>query len=68
MAKRKKKRRIKLVRVLFLIIILLAILFGISLILDLKVSNVIVKGNTLYSDWEIIKMAGLDDYPSTFEN
>lgn len=68
MAKRKKKRRIKLVRVLFLIVILLAILFGISLILDLKVSNVIVKGNTLYSDWKIIKMAGLDDYPSTFEN
>ena len=26
-------------------------------------SNVIVKGNTLYSDWKIIKMAGLDDYP-----
>lgn len=68
MAKRKKKRKLKLVRVLFFIIILGIILYGVSLILDLKVSNVIVKGNTLYSDWDIIKMAGLDDYPSTFEN
>lgn len=67
MAKR-KKRKLKLVRVLFLIIIIGLILYGVSLILDLKVSNVIVKGNTLYSDWEIIKMADLDDYPPTFEN
>lgn len=67
MAKR-KKRKLKLVRVLFLIIIIGLILYGVSLILDLKVSNVIVKGNTLYSDWEIIKMADLNDYPPTFEN
>ena len=67
MAKR-KKRKLKLVRVLFLIIIIGLILYGVSLILDLKVNNVIVKGNTLYSDWEIIKMADLDDYPPTFEN
>lgn len=67
MAKR-KKRKLKLVRVLFLIIIIGLILYGVSLILDLKVSNVIVKGNTLYSDWEIIKTADLDDYPPTFEN
>ncbi len=67
MAKR-KKRKLKLVRVLFLIIIIGLILYGVSLILDLKVSNVIVKGNTFYSDWEIIKMADLDDYPPTFEN
>ena len=58
MAKR-KKRKLKLVRVLFLIIIIGLILYGVSLILDLKVSNVIVKGNTFYSDWEIIKMADL---------
>ena len=67
MAKR-KKRKLKLVRVLFLIIIIGLILYGVSLILDLKVSNVIVKGNTFYSDWEIIKMADLVDYPPTFEN
>ena len=31
--------------------------------MDIKINNIIVKGNVLFSDLEIIKKAGLSDYP-----
>ena len=49
----------------FLFIILM--LLGIAFLTDIKINNIVIKGNSLYSDWEIIEMARLDDYPSSLK-
>ena len=69
MAKKRVKRR-KLKRKSFLILfVIILIIIGILLFLDnLKIKSINVSGNTLYSEWEIIEKAGLDDYTSTLRN
>ncbi len=69
MAKKKVKKR-KLHKKRFLIFILI-VLFILGLFFDLrqiKITNIKVSGNTLYSEWEIIKKAGLSNYPSSLDN
>ena len=36
--------------------------------MDIRINNVIVKGNVLFDDYDIIKKAHLDDYPSSLGN
>ena len=69
MARRKvkKKRKLKIKNVLLVLIILIIILLGLAFLTDVKINNIVIKGNTFYSDWEIIKKAGLDDYPSSLK-
>ena len=66
MAKR-KKRKIKKKSIIILLVFITFILLTISFMTDIKINNVIVKGNVLFSDYEIIKKAGLDDYPSSLK-
>ena len=63
----KKKRKLKVRKLFTVIFIFTLILLGLAFLTDVKINNIIVKGNTLYSDWEIIKMAKLDDYPSSLK-
>ncbi len=63
----KKKRRLKVKKLMLFIIIVVGILLALAFLTDVKINNIIVKGNTLYSDWEIIEMAELDDYPSSIK-
>ena len=69
MAKKKvKKRKLHKKRFLIFILIVLFILglfFGLR---QIKITNIKVSGNTLYSEWEIIKKAGLSSYPSSLDN
>ncbi len=60
----KKKRKLKLKNIFFVFFIVFVFLLGLSFFSDIKINNIVVKNNVLYSDWEIIKKAGLDDYPS----
>ncbi len=64
----KKKRKIKGKSIIILMLIIVLIGFIISYMYNLKISVITVKGNTLYSEWEIIKLAGLEDYPSSMQN
>ncbi len=66
--KRIKKRKLKIKSFLILFIIILIITGGILFLDNLKITTITVSGNTLYSEWEIIELAGLDDYPSTLRN
>lgn len=63
----KKKRRLKVKKLMLFIIIVVGILLALAFLTDVKINNIIVKGNTIYSDWEIIEMAELDDYPSSIK-
>ena len=63
----KKKRKLKVKNLLIVLLIFIVILLGAAFLTDVKLNNIIVKGNSLYSDWEIIEMAGLSDYPSSLK-
>ncbi len=63
----RKKRKLKVKNLLIVLLIFIVILLGVAFLTDVKLNNIIVKGNSLYSDWEIIEMAGLDDYPSSLK-
>lgn len=63
----KKKRKLKVRKLFTVVFIFTLILLGLAFLTDVKINNIIVKGNNLYSDWEIIKMAKLDDYPSSLK-
>lgn len=65
--KMKKKRKIKVKNVLFLFVFIVLILLGLAFLTDVKINNIVIKGNSLYSDWEIIEKAGLSDYPSSLK-
>ena len=63
----KKKRKLKVKNLLIVLLIFIVILLGVAFLTDVKLNNMIVKGNSLYSDWEIIEMAGLSNYPSSLK-
>ena len=69
MARKKvnKKRRLKIKTILLCLIVVVLILLVLSFLTDIKINNIVIKGNTLYSDWEIIEKAGLEDYPSSLK-
>ncbi len=66
--KRTKKRKIKGKSVLIAFIMVILFTLLLIYIYSLKISVITVKGNTLYSEWEIIKLAGLDNYPSSMKS
>ncbi|MBR3897988.1 MAG: FtsQ-type POTRA domain-containing protein [Bacilli bacterium] len=67
MAKR-KKRKLKTKSVIILVAIITTILLVASFLMDVRINNVIVKGNNLFTDYEIIEKAHLEDYPSSLRN
>ena len=69
MARKKvKKRKVKSKFLFRFLVFLIIVGIGIYAVYNLKISSIIVKGNSLYSDWEIIEKAGLSDYPSSMQN
>ena len=61
---KKKRFKIKMPAVILALIVLYLIGFGIYKFFSMNITNIYISGNTLYSDWEIIKKAGLEKYPS----
>ncbi len=67
MAKVIKKKKLRLLPFLIFIIVIAVIVFVCLFILDTKVKNIIITGNEILSDDEIIDLAGLTDYPSFYK-
>lgn len=65
---KKKKRKIKTKSMIILFGFMTIFLLTISFLMDVKINNVIVEGNILYTDEEIIEKSGLDNYPSSLQN
>ncbi len=63
----RKKRKIKVKNVMLMMFFIMVILLGVAFLTDVKINNIVIKGNSLYSDWEIIEKAGLSDYPSSLK-
>lgn len=66
--KRVKRRKLKRKNFLIFVIIIIIIIGSLMVLNNIKITNINVSGNTLYSEWEIIQKAGLDDYPSSLQN
>ena len=64
---KKKKFRLKLPTIFITLILIVLIIEGVIKFLNMPVSNIYISGNTLYSDWDIIKKANLDNYPALIQ-
>ena len=62
-----KKKKLRLLPFLIFIIVVAIIVFTCLFILDTKVKNIIITGNEVLSDDEIIDLAGLTNYPSFYK-
>ena len=64
MTKKKKKRRLKKGRLLLVLIVLGLLIYVVYKYVDIRVNSIIIKGNNILSDQEIIEIAKLDNNPS----
>lgn len=62
--KKVKKRKLNFKKLLILILIIYLFGYGLYYLFNIPVRNIIITGNTLVSDADIIKVAGLKNYPS----
>jgi cell division protein FtsQ len=64
MAKSKKKKvRIRYGRIFAFLLLVTCTIFGIVKVINTRVTNIYITGNTIYNDQEIIDLAGLTNYP-----
>ena len=66
MKKQKKKRRLRVGRLFLLLLFISVISFALIRFVDVPIRNIIIKGNDVLTDQEIIEIAELEDYPSYF--
>lgn len=66
--KKKKKIRFKFRFIIVFLLILYIIVMSIVYLLDLPISNIYIKGNYYLTDQQVIEIAKIDNYPSTFKN
>lgn len=63
---RKKKKRFNYIKFIVFLLIFYLIGYGIYYMFRVPTKNIIITGNRLVSDSEIIEKAGIKDYPSIF--
>ena len=64
----KKKRKILYGRIFLALFLLFVIIYMLILLIPQKIQTIHVSGNEFLTDQEVIEIAGLEDYPSTFTN
>lgn len=64
----KKRRKVNFRRVFFFLSILLVLFLVFFLIQKLPITNIYIRGNQAFSDQEIIELAQIENYPSSFSN
>ena len=67
MTKIKKKKRLKLIPFLLFVLVIAATFFLVDVLLDTRIENIVIKGNKLVTDQQIIDEAGLSNYPSFYK-
>lgn len=66
--KKKKKVRIRFTGILIILLLLYLLFYLVNYILDRRITNIYISGNYYLKDYEIISLAGLEDYPSNLKN
>ena len=67
MKKNKKKKRLRVGRLIFLLLILALIIYMLVRYVKVPIRSVTIKGNKNLTDQEILEIAKIDNYPSIFE-
>ena len=67
MTKIKKKKRLKLIPFLLFVLVIATTFFLVDVLLDTRVENIIIIGNKIVTDQQIIDEAGLSNYPSFYK-
>lgn len=67
MTKIKKKKRLKLIPFLLFVLVITGAFFLVDVLLDTRIENIVIKGNKLVTDQQIIDEAGLSNYPSFYK-
>lgn len=65
--KKEKKVKLKIVPFLIALLIIFICFLLIFLLLNIKITNIYIKGNNYLSDQEIIEEANIENYPSYFK-
>lgn len=65
MKKKKKKVRLKYKNIVIFLIIITLIVSTFNYFNNLKIKNIFIIGNDMYKDQEIIRLAGIENYPKT---
>ena len=61
-----KKRKWKVRNVIFVLLILVGLVFGVHSILKIRVKNIVIKNTTYLNDDMILELSGTKDYPEFF--
>ncbi|MEE0700013.1 MAG: FtsQ-type POTRA domain-containing protein [Bacilli bacterium] len=64
--KKQKKKRLRVGRLLLVLLVIAVISFACYKFLDVPIMSIIIKGNNVLKDQEIIEQSKLQDYPSYF--
>ena len=64
MARKKVKKRLNIKRLIVFILFIYLLISGIKRVFNEPIRNIIISGNYLVSDYDIIEKAGIKDYPS----
>ena len=65
---KKKRIRIKFRFLILFLSLIVLLTTSIVYILNIPISNIIISGNNYLLDQEVIELAGIQNYPSTFKN
>ncbi len=63
MKKNKKKKKLNIIKLLVFILIFYIIIYSIYSLFNMKIRNIVIKGNTYLKDYEIIEQANIKAYP-----
>lgn len=68
--KKKKRKKIKLKYrfIIFFLLLLGLIYLSVNYLINMPISNIYIKGNSYFSDQQIIEMVGIENYPSSLKN
>ena len=61
-----KKKKLRVSRVLLLLTCVVLIVFIVYLAIDSKIKNITIKGNNYITDEEVLRLAGIEEYPRFF--
>lgn len=61
-----KVRKLRYGRIFLCLVILLLVVYLLSSLIDLSIKNIYIHDNHILSDYEIIELANLENYPSMF--
>lgn len=64
--KMKKKRKLKLIPAFVFLVVITIIYFAVSIYLKIDIQNIVVKNSSYFKEQDILKLAGLEEYPSFY--